>query len=86
MYAVIHGGVDKDLRKLSCDTLKEMPFDGFAIGGSVGKNKQELLETIAFTRPLLPNNKPNHLLGIGDLTSLSLLPSHGEDLSPLHPG
>ena len=33
MYAVIHGGVDKRLRKLSCDYLTQLPFDGFAIGG-----------------------------------------------------
>src|SRR5581483_5098651 len=35
MYAVIHGGVDPDLRKESCDYLTNLPFDGFAIGGSV---------------------------------------------------
>jgi len=75
MYGVIHGGINPDLRKLSCMTLADLPFDGFAIGGSVGKNKQELEEMIAFTRPLLPDEKPNHLLGIGDLPSLaSLIP------------
>lgn len=79
MYAVIHGGVDPDLRRLSCATLTELPFDGFAIGGSVGKNKQELQEMIAFTRPLLPDEKPNHLLGIGDLPSLAALVPLGID-------
>lgn len=79
MYAVIHGGVDPDLRQLSCRTLTDMPFDGFAIGGSVGKNKQELEEVVAFTRPLLPDDKPNHLLGIGDLPSLAALIPHGID-------
>lgn len=70
MYGVIHGGIDPELRALSAKTLTAMPFDGFAIGGSVGKNKQELKEVVAFTRPLLPDEKPNHLLGIGDLSSL----------------
>lgn len=76
MYAVIHGGINPDLRTLSCKELTSLPFDGFAIGGSVGKNKQELQELIAFTRPLLPDDKPNHLLGIGDVDSL-------KDLIPL---
>ncbi len=35
MYAVIHGGVDPEMRKQSCDTLSALPFDGFSIGGSL---------------------------------------------------
>jgi queuine tRNA-ribosyltransferase len=79
MYAVIHGGIDADLRRLSCSFLTALPFDGFAIGGSVGKNKQELEELIRLTRPLLPDEKPNHLLGIGDLPSLTALIPQGID-------
>ncbi len=79
MYAVIHGGVDPTLRALSCTHLSALPFDGFAIGGSVGKNKQELHELIAFTRPLLPDDRPTHLLGIGDLDSLEGLIPLGID-------
>lgn len=79
MYAVIHGGIDPELRKLSAATLTELPFDGFAIGGSVGKNKKELRDLIAFTRPLLPDEKPNHLLGIGDLPSIQELVPLGID-------
>ena len=79
MYGVIHGGISQELRALSCATLTKMPFDGFAIGGSVGKNKKELRELIAFTRPLLPDDKPNHLLGIGDLPSIAELIPLGID-------
>lgn len=79
MYGVIHGGIDPSLRKLSCETLTKQDFDGFAIGGSVGKNKQELRDIIAYTRPLLPDDKPNHLLGIGDLASLKELIPLGID-------
>ena len=79
MYGVIHGGIDPALRKLSCETLTKQDFDGFAIGGSVGKNKQELKDIIAYTRPLLPDDKPNHLLGIGDLASLKELVPLGID-------
>lgn len=70
MYAVIHGGVDPELRKQSCDCLTQHPFDGFAIGGSVGKTKAEMVSMLETTLPRLPEDKPNHLLGIGDLESL----------------
>jgi queuine tRNA-ribosyltransferase len=70
MYAVVHGGVDLDLRKESCAILSAMDFDGFAIGGSMGKTKPEMHHMLAATMPHLPRDKPNHLLGIGDLESL----------------
>lgn len=70
MYAVIHGGIDPELRKESCNFLTNLEFDGFAIGGSVGKNKEEMHELLTYTLPQLPEEKPNHLLGIGDLPSI----------------
>lgn len=70
MYSVIHGGINKDLRKQSCEFLTQLPFDGHAIGGSMGKNREEMIEMLQFTMPLLPEDKPNHLLGIGDLASI----------------
>src|SRR3990167_7011453 len=70
MYAVIHGGVDPELRKESAAFLKNLPFDGFAIGGSVGEKKKEMFFMLGALLPDLPEEKPNHLLGIGDLESL----------------
>lgn len=70
MYAVIHGGVDQQLRTHSCQTLTSLPFDGYAIGGSLGKTRTEMVDMLSYTVPLLPEDKPNHLLGIGDLDSL----------------
>lgn len=70
IYAVIHGGIDKNLRRQSCQYLTNLPFDGFAMGGSLGKNHQEMFDILSYTMPYLPKDKPNHLLGIGDLTSL----------------
>lgn len=70
MYAVIHGGVDNALRKKSCDFLTSLAFDGFAIGGSLGKTREQMLEMLTVMMPHLPTEKPNHLLGIGDLPSL----------------
>ncbi|MCE2982000.1 MAG: tRNA-guanosine(34) transglycosylase [Parachlamydia sp.] len=70
MYAVIHGGVDPELRSESCKILTDLPFDGFAVGGSMGKTKEEMHTLLMHTMPLLPEDKPNHLLGIGDLPSI----------------
>lgn len=72
LYAVIHGGVDIELRKQSCDFLTRLDFDGFSIGGSMGKTKQEMHTMLSAILPHLPLDKPNHLLGIGDLESLHL--------------
>ena len=70
MYAVIHGGVDQELRSKSCEYLTSLPFDGFAIGGSLGKTREQMFDMLEYTMPQIPTDKPNHLLGIGDLESL----------------
>ena len=70
IYSVIHGGINKKLRKESCDVLTKLPFDGHAIGGSMGKNREEMIDMLTYVMPLLPEDKPNHLLGIGDLASI----------------
>lgn len=71
MYAVIHGGVDAALRSESCQFLSKHPFDGFAIGGSMGKTKRQMVTMLKKTIPQLPKDRPNHLLGIADLESLA---------------
>jgi queuine tRNA-ribosyltransferase len=79
LYAVIHGGLDRSLRKKSCEYLSSLPFDGYAIGGSVGKNRKEMLDLMADIMPWLPDDKPNHLLGIGDLPSIAGIVPQGID-------
>jgi len=86
MYAVIHGGINKEFRSISCKTLSDMPFDGFAIGGSVGKNHDEMIEMLQHTIPQLPSEKPNHLLGIGDLPAIErILPLGIDTFDSSHP-
>jgi len=70
MYAVVHGGVDRELRRMSVEYLSSLPFDGFAIGGSLGRDSEELIELLRFLMPLMPKDRPNHLLGIGDVPSI----------------
>lgn len=79
MYAVIHGGLCPKLRQRSADYLSTLAFDGYAIGGSMGKTKQEMYTMLENLLPHLPESKPNHLLGIADLPSLEALIPLGID-------
>ena len=79
MYAVVHGGTDEELRAESAEYLASLPFDGFAIGGSLGKDRAEMLELLAYLMPRLPDDKPNHLLGIADPDSAEAVVPHGID-------
>ena len=58
------------MRTLSGDFLTKLPFDGHAIGGSLGKTKEQMVEMLTYVMPQLPEDKPTHLLGIGDTQSL----------------
>jgi queuine tRNA-ribosyltransferase len=79
MYAVVHGGTDVELRRESAEYLSSLPFDGFAIGGSLGKDRTEMLELLRLLMPRLPEDKPNHLLGIADPDSAAAVVPFGVD-------
>ena len=66
MYGVLHGGVDRALRRESAEYLTALPFDGFAVGGAVGKDHHEMCEMLGALLPRLPPERPRHLLGIAD--------------------
>jgi len=86
MYSVVHGGLDKDFRAESAKYLGSLDFDGHAIGGSLGKTHEDLYELLNFLMPLLPEEKPNHLLGIGDLKSVEQVVKSGIDtMDSSHP-
>jgi len=79
MYAVVHGGTDTELRRESAEYLSSLPFDGFAIGGSLGKDRGEMLDLLRALMPRLPEDKPNHLLGIADPDSAVAVVPFGID-------
>jgi len=79
MYAVVHGGVDERLRQMSCEYLSTLPFDGYSIGGSFGKTKDQMFAMLDFTLQRIPQDKPNHVLGIADLYSVERLVALGAD-------
>ncbi len=66
LFAIVQGGFYKDLRKKSAEDLIKLDFPGYAIGGiSVGEPKEEFLDILRYTAPLLPENKPRYLMGVG---------------------
>jgi len=69
MYGVIHGSTSERMRTLSTNHLLQLPFDGYCIGGSLGKDAHDLKAILRTVMPLLLNDvqrRPVHLLGIGD--------------------
>jgi queuine tRNA-ribosyltransferase len=66
LFGIIQGGVFRDLRKRSAEEISSLPFHGIAIGGlSVGEPKAEMMETMSFTAPLMPADRPRYLMGVG---------------------
>lgn len=66
LFGIIQGGFFEDLRKQSAKDLIELDLPGYAIGGiSVGEPKEEFLKMLRFTAPLMPENKPRYLMGVG---------------------
>lgn len=66
LFGIVQGGFFKDLRQKSAQDLTQLDFPGYAIGGiSVGEPKEEFLDILNFTAPLLPENKPRYLMGVG---------------------
>ncbi len=70
LYSVVHGGIDLQMRSESIQLLSKHGFDGYAIGGSVGKNHSEMVEMLTHLMPQVPQDAPNHLLGIGDIPAI----------------
>jgi queuine tRNA-ribosyltransferase len=66
LFAIVQGGIHRDLREESAQTLVEMDFQGYAIGGlSVGEPKSAMLDVLKWITPLLPESTPRYLMGVG---------------------
>lgn len=66
LFGIVQGGVEPDLRQYCAEALIPMDFDGYAIGGlSVGEGHDSMIRTVDLTAPLLPENKPRYLMGVG---------------------
>lgn len=66
LFGIIQGGEYLDIRKHCVDELTKIPFDGYSIGGlSVGESKEIQNNVLSYTCPLLPEDKPRYLMGVG---------------------
>ena len=70
VFGIIQGGTHADLRKESCEAVSASGVDGISIGGTLGRDKEEMAEVLGFTVPNLPVDAPKHLLGIGEVDDL----------------
>jgi len=70
VFGIVQGGVYEDLRRESAEYISAAGVDGLAIGGTLGRNKEEMREVLGMTAPLLPEEAPKHLLGIGEVDDL----------------
>ncbi|OGG35784.1 tRNA guanosine(34) transglycosylase Tgt [Candidatus Gottesmanbacteria bacterium RIFOXYB1_FULL_47_11] len=80
LYGSIQGSVYEDLRKESARFIANQNFDGIAIGGvSVGESKKEMRNVLEWVVPLLPDDKPRHLLGVGEIDDIFTMIERGVD-------
>jgi queuine tRNA-ribosyltransferase len=81
LFLIVQGGIYKDLRKQSAQFICNFDVPGFAIGGvSVGESRADIDEIVKFTAPLLPENKPRYLMGIGTKEDIVKAISAGIDM------
>jgi len=80
LAGIAQGGEWNDLRVKSAEFLASLPFDSYAIGGSLGKSKADMLQVLEWTNQILPEEKPRHLLGIGSLEDIFESVERGVDL------
>jgi queuine tRNA-ribosyltransferase len=80
LMGIVQGGAYRDLRQQSATFISGLDFDGYAIGGSLGRSKEEMHHVLEWTIPLLPQDKPRHLLGIGEVEDIFEVVKRGIDL------
>ena len=66
LFGIVQGGMHRELRIHSAESLIEMDFNGYAIGGlSVGEPKEEMIEVLSYLPDHMPQDKPRYLMGVG---------------------
>jgi queuine tRNA-ribosyltransferase len=81
LFAIVQGGVDPELRRLSAEALVDEGFDGYAIGGlAVGEGHEAMLATLDVTVPLLPRDRPRYLMGVGKPVDIVESVARGVDM------
>ena len=81
LFAIVQGGMYEELRHISLTKLKQIEFDGYAIGGlSVGEPKEDMFRILNSLTPELPFDKPRYLMGVGTPTDIVEAVRRGIDM------
>jgi len=81
LFGIVQGGMHKEMRKVSAEGTVEIGFPGYAIGGlSVGEEKDLMYEIADYTAPLLPDDQPRYLMGVGTPEDLLQCSGMGIDM------
>lgn len=81
MFGIVQGGDDVDLREKSALALAAMDLKGYSIGGlAVGEPQEVMLRTLEATCPVMPENKPRYLMGVGTPDDLLQSVARGVDM------
>jgi queuine tRNA-ribosyltransferase len=80
VFGIVQGGVHEDLRRESATEVGAAEVDGIAVGGTLGKDKDEMRGVLDVTVPHLPPQAPRHLLGVGEVDDLVEGVARGIDL------
>ena len=67
LFGIVQGGTHEDLRRESAERVSEAEIDGLAIGGTLGRDKEEMRGVLDMTLGHLPSEAPKHLLGVGEV-------------------
>ncbi|MGH3040792.1 MAG: tRNA guanosine(34) transglycosylase Tgt [Gaiellaceae bacterium] len=81
LFGIAQGGTDPELRRRSIEEIAELGFDGHALGGlSVGEDRAVMIDTVAWSAPLLPPDRPRYFMGIGDPVGILEVIERGIDM------
>ena len=81
LFGIIQGGLFKDLRIESLNSLMKIDFDGYAIGGlAVGETQSQMFKVLDYIKDNLPNNKPRYLMGVGTPSDILGAVKRGVDM------
>ena len=81
LFGIQQGALDEDLRRQSAEALREIGFDGYAIGGlAVGEGQEAMFATLDFAPGQLPENAPRYLMGVGKPDDLVGAVERGVDM------
>ncbi len=81
LFGIVQGGMEKDLRRQSVEELLQIGFDGYALGGlSVGESADVMYQVMEWSLPLLPEDQPRYVMGVGTPENLVEAVARGADM------